>query len=485
MLAVWCPTCTDGAEHAQVLSSLEQLAPRWEVLEPGWCAVPSRGPSRYFGGDVAIAHRAAELVLAALTQAEQQADAWGTSTAPKVRVGVADGLFTAKLVARAARPNPDQPALATQVVPPGGSPEMLAPLPLSTLERPDLVDLLRRLGMRTLGDLAALPVAKVVGRFGTEGLTAHRLAQGLDERLPAPRLPPPDLTAQAELDPPAERVEAAAFVARSLADDLHRRLTERGSACTRLLIGAETEHGESHERVWRTEGVFGAAAIADRVRWQLQGWVGTGPVGVGSGDSRTSRPTGGVARLWLVPEEVVPAGGRQLAFGTAAAADADAAERAARAIARIQGLLGAEKVLVPERRGGRGPSEQVILVPAGAVDLAEPRPAARQEWVREPWPGAVPAPAPAVVYVEPSTVEVIDEAGRPVRVSGRGELSAQPRWVDGRKVAACSPPWPCDERWWDRFGHRRRVRLQVLLADGTAHLLILERGRWYLEATYD
>jgi protein ImuB len=479
-LALWCTACPAGSEHGQLVSSLEQVAPRWEVLGPQWCAVPVRGPSRYFGGDAAVAQQVAELVLAHLAEKPPPGD---DSASPVVRVGVADGLFAAKLAARLARPDPDpdldrgpgQGAAAVKVVPPGGSPELLAPLPLRTLERPELVSLLRRLGLRSLGDLAALPASKVLGRFGAEGMAAQRLARGLDERLPAPSPPPEDLTVSAELDPPEERVEAAAFVARSMAEDLHLRLAERGSACTRLLVGAETTHGESHERVWRTEGTFGATTVAERVRWQLQGWV----------DSGATRPTGGICRLWLVPEEIVPAGGRQLAFGTVAGVDAAAAERSARAIARLQGLLGEEKVLVPERRGGRGPAEQVALVPAGTVELAGPRPAARPDWVGEPWPGAVPPPTPAVVFAKPEPVDVQDEAGRRLMVSGRGVLSARPGHVDGRKVVAWSAPWPSVERWWDRLQHRRRVRLQVLLADGTAHLLILERGRWSLEATYD
>ena len=79
--------------------------------------------------------------------------------------------------------------------PPGDSPAFLAPVPVTVLAEPggpagpDLVDVLERLGLRTLGALAALPVAEVVGRFGAEGLAAHRLARGLDERPPvtAPR----------------------------------------------------------------------------------------------------------------------------------------------------------------------------------------------------------------------------------------------------------------------------------------------------------
>src|SRR3546814_16007038 len=78
--------------------------------------------------------------------------------------------------------------------------------------------------------------------------------------------PPADLTLQAELDPPAGTGAPAAFLARGLAEELHDRLWARGSACTRVIIGAETEHGWHLVRVWRSEGSLTAAAIADRLQ---------------------------------------------------------------------------------------------------------------------------------------------------------------------------------------------------------------------------
>src|SRR5690606_16199301 len=132
---------------------------------------------------------------------------------------------------------------------------------------------LARLGLHSLGDLAALPAADVVGRFGAEGLEAHRLASGLDPRPPATEPPPPDLVVSAELDPPAEQVAPIAFVARGMADELHARLEARGSVCTRIVISAETEHGERSERVWRHEGALGAGATADRGRWPRDRWL--------------------------------------------------------------------------------------------------------------------------------------------------------------------------------------------------------------------
>ena len=465
-----------------VAASLEALTPRIEITYPGACAFPTRGPARYHGGDQALARRAAALVSHTLG-----------GRAP-VRVGVADGPFAATLAAR--RHRRAAPVARSEdmalVVPPGESPAFLAPIPVTVLADEGgpagaaLVDVLERLGVRTLGALAALPVAEVVGRFGAEGLRAHRLAGGEDGRPPVTAPPPADWTLVAELDPPAERVEAAAFVARGLADDLHRRLAETGSACTRLVVGAETEHGETHERVWRTEGTFSALAIADRVRWQLEGWVG--------GVDNAHRPSGGLTRIWLAPEEIVPAGGRQLALSTGGPGAVDpieAGDRASRALARVQGLLGMDAVRVPEWRGGRGPGERVGLVPVAASDVTEPRPAARPAWVAEPWPGTVPAPAPASVHIPPLPVEVVDDAGRPVAVGGRGEVSAAPAAVaagdrSGRRpVAAWAGPWPCDERWWDPETHRRRARLQVTTADGTAYLLVVEAGRWSVEATYD
>ncbi len=349
---------------------------------------------------------------------------------------------------------------------------------------PELVDVLERLGIRTLGALAGLPVAGIVGRFGAEGLVAQRLAQGLDPLPPVTAPPPTDWTQSIEIDPPAAAMDAVAFLARGLADDLNMRLRAVGSACTRLVVGVETEHGETHERVWRTEGIFTARAIADRVRWQLDGWL-----------QAPDRPSAGLTRLWLAPEEVVPAGGRQLAFSAGGAGAVDpieAGDRAARALARVQGLLGVEAVRVPEWRGGRGPGERVALVPVAADDVTETRPAARKGWVGEPWPGTVPEPAPAVVHAPPLPAVVADAGGRPVGVTGRGEISAPPATVAlgagpgmPAAVADWAGPWPCDERWWDPAGHRRRARLQLTTADGRAFLLVVEAGRWAVEATYD
>lgn len=500
-------------EFEPALCALGGIAARIEVLRPGLCAIAVRGPLSCFGSDSGAgrsnaddgagsrselgaphsaderpAHRAArrdepspghsdrvgaddsagnrpeyrvaELVRRAASEAlEGRVD---------VRIGVADGSFAAELAARAAAP--------IRLVPPSETVSFLAPLRIGLLGRHGLADVLIRLGIGTIGEFAALPAADVLARFGGDGLAAHRLASGLDERPLEARSPPPDWSASAEIDPPADRVDRVAFVSRSLAEELHRRLDSEGVTCARVAIAAETEHGESSLRVWRHGGELSDAALADRLRWQIDGWVN---------GSAALRPSGGISRVALMPEELIAARGRQLGFW---GGETEADERAARVAARLQGRLGPEAVKVVERRGGRHPHSQIALVPAAtaetsgrslSVSAAEP-----------PWPGALPAPSPTRLLDPAEPAEVLDEHGRRVRVSGSGLLSEPPRWfVPGharrREIVRWSEPWPVDERWWVASERRRLARMQVTTDDGVARLLALESGRWWETAVWD
>jgi protein ImuB len=283
-------------------------------------------------------------------------------------------------------------------------------------------------------------------------------------------------------------VDVAAFTAKAMADELHQRLTALGLACTRIAIEAETEHGEHQSRLWRHDGALTAGAVADRVRWQLDSWLSSGAT------------TAGISLLRLIPDEVKPDHGRQLGFwGAGAAAD----DRAARAMARIQGLLGPDAVVTAVVGGGRDPAGQVRLVPWG-----DPRQPARPGGPTKrppkspapttnkrtmgaaanevpPWPGHLPQPAPALVWRRPAPAQLEDGDGQPVAITARGEMSAPPVTLNRVEVAAWAGPWPTEERWWDGQSSRRRARVQLCLADGTAHLAVLEGGQWWVEATYD
>lgn len=453
----------DAREFEPVALAAESVVAGLEVARPGLLLLPADGAARYHGSERSLAEALVGAVAA--------------RTGHECQVGVADGLLAAVLAAR-----------SDAVVPPGTSPAFLAGRPVGELVHAatdaataaavdEAVSLWWRLGLRTLGDLAALPVASVGARFGDLGSWAHRLALGEDLRPPARRRIEADLAVAQDLDPPALRVDVATFAARRLAEELHVLLADRGLACGRLRITAHTAEREL-ERLWRTDdaatGGMSAARITDRVRWQLEGWLSAPP-------GRDAPVVAPIVRLALAAEEVVPAGVHQpRLWGPDAGEDA----RARRALGRVQGLLGGDAVLTVRIQGGRDARDRVQLVPFGEEAAPERDPGL-------PWPGALPSPAPATLLPEPVPARVLDVAGRDVVVDVRLAASGEPalvRWGDPgqeeeQKVVGWAGPWPLAERWW--CAGPRRVHLQAVLDDGRGLLLAQSAGRWHVEALYD
>ena len=95
---------------------------------------------------------------------------------------------------------------------------------------------------------------------------------------------------------------------------------------------------------------------------------------------------------------------------------------------------------------------------------------------------------PAVVYAQPLAIEVRDGEGRPVKVTGRGAVSAVPATVQRNSriepIVAWAGPWPLEERWWDASRARRSARFQLLTESGSLMLVSLERQQWWLLGDY-
>jgi len=384
---------------------------------------------------------------------------------------------------------------------------LVTPGAVSMLGSPELADLLPRLGIWTLGEFAALPAAEAGSRFGTQGALAHRLARGADPRPLALRPPSADLSVQLDFDPPAEQAEPVIFAAKTLAERMHAVLAARGLACVRVQIQVICADGREITRLWRHDGLLSALAVAERVRWQLAGWQAdqdgpgrddaararsgrdapsrAGPSRPATGHSRRRGPdhegiqVGGITLLRLVPDQLVRDEGHQLGLW----GDAFISDRVARAAVRVQAMLGHRAVTRPMLAGGRGPAEQVTLVPFG--DAKDPLfPADR------PWPAQIPAPAPATVYQVPRPAVITDDREEPVTVTGRALVSAPPARLsaDGGPwlaVTSWAGPWPVTERWWDPASTRRRARFQLVTEDGNAWLAVVQDGHWLIEASYD
>lgn len=438
----------DVAMFEPVVKSIIALAPLVEVFEPGTCMVPTVGPSRYYGGDDVLVRKMLKVVIDATHD-----------LGAICQIGIADGPFAARLAAR-----------SSTIVPVGESSHFLEPIPLDVLERPELVSLLNRLGIHSLGQFAAMKQTDISARFGPDGVAAHRLASGLDEHRLVAHPAPIDLVMTSELDPPADRIDIAAFTGRALAVQLVNELVKRSLTCTRVTIEAETENGETLSRCWRFDGVCTEKTLSERVRWQLEGWL--------SGEVTADRPTGGISLLRLIPDQLRPNAGEQHNFWNVTTVND---ERAARGFSRLQALLGPDAVQVAAVHGGRHPAEQGIFTAWGErVD---------EEKARYPWPNSLPPPAPSVVHTDSPRIELLDESGKAITVSRRGVVSRQPTRVrssqKSERVIAWAGPWTSDDQWWDIDKQKRRAFLQIVTESGAAHLVAVSGGNWLLDATYD
>ena len=447
----------DARLFEPVAAAVAAVAPGVEVLRPGLLVLSARGVARYFCSEQAAVERLVDEVSAVGVESQ---------------IGVADELSTAVIAARRA-----------VLVPRGGGASFLAPLAVKELaaepslaaaERSELVDLLHRLGLRTIGDFAALSAVDVASRFGTDAVLAHRSARGEPERPPSARVLPPDLDVEQQCDPPIDRVDAAAFAGRSLAEQLHVKLAAAAVACTRLLVQASTGNGEHLSRTWRCAEPLTPEGTADRVRWQLDGWL--------TGRSE-AKPTAGITILRLEPVEVVAAGALQLGLWGGVGEDD---ERARRALVRVQGLLGGEAVQIGVLSGGRGPSERITMVPLGDELVPEADPNA-------PWPGRLPQPSPAAVLGSRPEVALEDGSGASVYVTERGVFSSVPyrlRWGTRTwQLQGWAGPWSVDERWWDPATGHDAARAQVLLgergSEQKALLLVCHDRSWSVEGVYE
>ncbi|MDR0782805.1 MAG: DNA polymerase Y family protein [Propionibacteriaceae bacterium] len=422
------------------LAQLEELTPGVQPIRAGLVAIRARGLARYHGDEVAAATHLIDS-LAELGVA--------------VRIGIADGVFTAEQAAYAADP--------VRVVPPSGAAAFLAPLPIDRLGDEELSRLLPQLGVRTLGEFARLPQASIRERFGERGVLLHHLASGADRQAVTPRTPPVELARQVEFEPPLDRVDQVGFSVRRTASDFIANLASAQLVCTELSVIITGERGEVSERVWLHPAAFTAAAVVDRVRWQLEA---------------TTAMTSPVVSVRLAPVACDAAFHHEPGlFGTATD------ERVHHALSRIQALLGHDGVVTATIGGGRWLAERQVLVPWGdRVVVAQP--------VDRPWPGHLPAPLPAEVFVVPRPVDVFDAEGQLVQVDERGRLSAAPILLtvdnDPRRITGWAGPWAIDERTWDAPRHRRAYRFQVVDTAGQAWLLVLDHcGAWWAEGRYD
>ena len=462
---------TEARLFAAAAQALDDAVARFTVLGPGAVSIPADSLRHTHADESA----AVEHLLNALTE----------RTGWEFLPGIADTPFAALLAART----------ATRVEP-GRTGEFLAAQPTRALDAAlvldetlepsvlsDLVSVLERLGLRTLGAFADLDPADVGTRFGTLGLRLRDLARGRGHRGLRDHSRAEDLVVEVPLDPPTPRTDVLAFRARAAAAQLFTEVRRRALVCTQVTIRLTATGGQVSARTWRLEDMSDNR-VADRARWQAEGWLTAQPAAKRTaGQAENPVPTSdpalasgtdeGIALLTLLAAELA----------TPLATQRSLLDRSSGAVAhsleRLQGLFGLDAVLVPGLQGGRDPQETNLWTPWQQA----PRPDRDPE---APWPGAIPAPHPVRILRTP--VELLDTAGAPVVARSTG-LDSAPATLripgaGAHRIVDHSSPWPVETGWWDPALRQRRVRLQVLAEDGAAFLLCREDGQWQLVGEY-
>ena len=467
----------NGAGTVQRLAqSLSEIVALSEMADDRHVLFAMKGPARFFGGEEAVVQAVVQLCR---------------RDGIEVGVGVADSRLAAMWAASMAHPSHVVPADATAA--------FLAPLPVADLARfthvdTDTLSLLSRLGLGTLGAVAGVPRASLSDRFGPDGDTLAVLCAGGEVHVPRFEAPPDAEVVVHECDDPLDGVEAvsrrAADMVRQLVDNHERR----GLVVCRVAVSFVTDHDDICARVWYHPEGFAAGGLSERVRGQIEAW------------STSSRaPTAGVSRIVLeVHDTAVRRSYQPGLWGGRSESD----RAAHRAVARVRSVVGDQRVVVPEWRGGRDPMRQYVATPVTLVDIEDPAAARRRvtpgEMHPAHWNGVLTGLAPSIRVDPASRVEVLDRHGHGVSVNGRHLLTAPPSRVAMQggtwSIVQWWGPWPVEERWWDPSRRRRVAHLQCLVVpeeivvpEETRHketrheeawLLSLEQRVWWLVGTY-
>ena len=375
----------------------------------------------------------------------------------KGSIAVAPTQTAARLLARA---NPEVTVVTGDIA------AAVAPLPLETLatladadttER--LFDILRRWGIRTIGEFAALPPAEIAARFGQSGVDVQRLAQGRDARPLIPDPGVPRFVESMELEWPIEELEPLSFVFARMLDPLAAALERADRAGAAIRVDLRLVDRTTHSRMLQLPAPMRDPRVL-RTLLLL--------------DLESHPPSAGIDTVSI---EIDPAPSRIVQFSLLERAT-PSPETLATLTARLNALVGETRCGSPVLLDSHRPDafEMKRFNPCSSVAIRAESPAsALRATAGKPSPVTLRRFRPSVA------VRVTVERGRPVRVA------IDRKGMPGGSVTQSAGPWRTSGGWWDDGQHWDRDEWDVSLSDGAVCRLYRDRvtERWFLDGVID
>ena len=411
----------EPAAHATLLQVALAHSPRVEDTGGGCVYLDAAGLRSLFGDDATLAHRLRDAAAAA-----------GLA----VRIGIAASRIGAQAAARFGS--------GATVVELGGDGAALATAPLSLLTLSEaLATRLSRWGLRTLGELAALPTAGLFERAGAEGVQAQRLARGEDPRPLASWRPEPAFEESVECEWGLETLEPVVERLGAMAARLCARLGARGLAADGFEWTCRLADGGAHKgALTPAVPLTESAAVTALLRLALE-----------------ARPPRGIVRTVTLRARPTRAGAAQESF-------TDPSRPSPRFLAatmnRLVALVGPDRIGAPALLDSHRPDA------VGLGAYASPSPLRGEGRVRAPVLALrrLRPPAPAAVTLA---------SGRPVAMRSSR--------LAGRIVAGVGP-WRSSGEWWTTQPWLQD-EWDVELADGTLCRLAHDGSAWHIAGIYD
>ena len=322
----------------------------------------------------------------------------------------------------------------------------LAPLPLSSADpSPELADVFNSWGLRTLGDLTALPRDEIVRRFGAEGLAFYQRACGGSSRPLHTLAPAQTFTAAMELENEIEILDPLLFLLRRFLDRLTLELRASQHVAAEIHLTLRLEDETQHTRSFRLPEPTADVDILFRtLHTHLE--------------SLQTDASICAIELRLTPAR--PLVRQQGLFDTGLRDPHGFAET----LARISVLVGPDRIGTPQLQDTHRPDSAKLVPPLSVIPpAAEP-------------PLHPPLGAPLRRFRPPLPARVEFTDGRPTYL-----------WTEkvSGEISFRSSAFPSSGEWWQRDRAWSRTEWDIALATGGLYRLLHTANAYFLEGEYD